>query len=125
MVPSSQERRRYPRLDNNVPLKISSDDFDVVTETQNLSCSGAYCRVDKYLEPMTRLKIHLLLPLKKHNKIVTKKISCQGVIVRSESVPGDKYFNIAIYFNDIQQKDINSLNDYINSVLGQKKSGNV
>ena len=73
---------------------------------------------------MTKLKIHLLLPFKKHNKITTKKISCQGVIVRSESTPGDQYFNIAIYFNDIQQKDINCLNDYINSVLEQTKTAN-
>ena len=113
-----QDRRKHPRLENNIPLKIRSDDFDLVTETKNLSCSGAYCRVSKYLEPMSKLKIHLLLPLKKaNNKIATKKISCQGVIVRSESVPGDQYFNIAIFFNDIQQKDVNTLNDYINSVL--------
>lgn len=114
---SAQDRRRHLRLQSNVPLKISGAEFDVVTETKNISCSGAYCRVNKYLEPMTKLKINLLLPIKKQNKIVTKKITCQGVIVRCESTPADQSYNIAIYFNDIQQKDINILNDYINSVL--------
>ena len=121
MSHSAPERRKHLRLDNNIPLKICSDDFDVVTETKNLSCSGAYCRINKYLQPMTKLKLHLLLPIKKNNKITTKKISCQGVIVRSESIPGDQYFNIAIYFNEIQQRDVNSINDYINSVLSQPK----
>ncbi len=112
-----QERRRHPRLINNVPLKLSSENADVVTETKNLSCNGAYCRINKYLEPMTKLKIQLLLPFKSKAKVTTKKVSCQGVIVRSESIPGAQYFDIAIYFNDIQQKDLNCLNDYINTLL--------
>ena len=116
---SIQERRRYTRLDNNIPLKIRSDDFDIVTETKNLSSSGAYCRINKYLEPMTKLKIVLLLPLRRRNRLTTKKISCQGIIVRTESIPGDQYFNVAIYFSDIPQKDVNCLNDYINSNLKQ------
>ena len=122
MVNPSQERRKYPRLDNNIPLKIRSDEFDIVTETKNLSSSGVYCRINKYLEPMTKLKIHLLLPLKRNNKVVTKKISCLGVIVRTESVPSEQYFNVAIYFSDIAQKDVNCLNDYINSVLDENQA---
>lgn len=118
-VNSPQERRRTPRLDNNIPLKIRSDDFDIVTETKNLSSSGAYCRINKYLEPMTKLKIVLLLPIRRHNRLTTKKISCEGIIVRTESVPGEQYFNVAIYFSDIPQKDVNCLNDYINSSLKQ------
>ena len=119
MVNPIQERRRTPRLDNNIPLKIRSDDFDIVTETKNLSSSGAYCRINKYLEPMTKLKIVLLLPLRRRNRLTTKKISCQGIIVRTESIPGDQYFNVAIYFSDIPQKDVNYLNDYINANLKQ------
>ena len=95
------ERRKHPRLEGNIPVKICSDEFDLVTETANLSRTGSYCKVDKYIEPMTKLKIHLLIPLKKGQKIVTKKISCDGVVVRTESVPGQPYYNVAIYFSDI------------------------
>ena len=109
------ERRRHPRLEKNIPLKLCGDEFDVVTETRNLSCSGAYCRVDKYFEPMTKLKIHLLLPLKKGQKGVTRKVSCQGVVVRVESQPGSEYFNIAIYFNEISKRDIKCIAEYISS----------
>ena len=109
------ERRKYPRVENNLPVKISSDELDIVTETRNLSCAGAYCRVDKYLEPMTKLQIHLLLPFKKKDKITTKKVSCQGIVVRVEPQPDEKHFNVAIYFNDIQQKDIKAISEYVST----------
>ena len=69
-----QERRREPRFEGNIPVKISSTEFDLVTETKNLSRTGAYCRVNKYIEPMTKLKLHLLLPFKRSEKIITKKV---------------------------------------------------
>ena len=114
---SSQERRRSPRLEHMVPVKLSSGDIDIVTETSNLSSSGVYCRVNAYIEPMTKLKIHLLLPVKKNSRTSTKRISCQGVVVRAESVPDQNYFNAAIFFNDIQPKDIRAISDFIEQML--------
>ena len=111
------ERRKHPRLEGNIPVKICSDEFDLVTETANLSRTGSYCKVDKYIEPMTKLKIHLLIPLKKGQKIVTKKISCDGVVVRTESVPGQPYYNVAIYFSDINVKDADYITDYVKTAL--------
>ena len=117
---SNPERRRSPRLDHTIPVKISSDDVEIVTETKNLSATGAYCRVNKYLEPMTKLKIHLLLSLKKNQKPTTKKITCQGVVVRTEAVPNSDYFHTAIFFNDITPKDGQVLKDYVDAMLEQK-----
>ncbi|HOY09391.1 MAG TPA: PilZ domain-containing protein [Candidatus Omnitrophota bacterium] len=114
---SGMDRRKYPRTQGNIPVKIYSDDFDVVTETKNLSRAGVYCQVDKYIEPMTKLNIHLLLSCKKDGKTQTKKISCQGVIVRTESVPGTDIFNVAIYFNEIKSRDAESIADFIETTL--------
>ena len=122
MIMSSSERRKDPRADNNIPLKISSEDFDIVTESKNLSCSGAYCLVDKPLEPMTKLKIQLLLPMKQKNKTIVKKISCCGVVVRSQPQEGEKNFSTAIYFNDIKDKDKKVLSQYVDVVLKNKIS---
>ena len=118
--PHSSERRLHPRLDGSIPLKISSPDFDFVTETQNLSRTGVYCRVSRYIEPMTKLKIHLLLPFKRKDKITTKKVTCSGVIVRSEAIAGKEDFNVAIYFNDIQGREADYISDYINTFLKVK-----
>lgn len=118
---SPEEKRKHPRLEKNIPLKLSYDDSDIVTETHNLSRSGAYCQVDKYIEPMTKLKIHLLLPFNKNGKVLTKKVSCHGIVVRTESAKGRDTFNVAIYFNDIQTREADYITDYINNVLYTNK----
>ena len=121
MVASFTERRKHLRLDNNVPIKLSSNEADVVTETRNLSCAGAYCKVDKYFEPMTKIKIHLLLPLKRRSKTVTKKLTCDGIVVRSESVPGENYYNVAIFFNQIGPADSKVISDYVHQQVEDKQ----
>ncbi|MDE2028728.1 MAG: PilZ domain-containing protein [Candidatus Omnitrophica bacterium] len=113
----SREKRRHPRLESKIPIKISSDHGDVLTETWNLSCSGAFCRVEQRLEVMTKLKIHLLLPFKRNDKMVTKKVSCQGVIVRVQAANDGEYYNTAIFFSDIAPKDSQAINEFIESQL--------
>lgn len=118
---SAQERREHPRSGGNIPVKICCGDSDTVTETKNVSRTGAYCQVNKYIEPMTKLKICLLLPFKRNDKIVTKKVCCYGVIVRIESVEGNGCFNIAIYFNEIQSKDAEYISEYVDSALNTQE----
>ena len=121
--PLSQEKRRHLRAEQSVPLKISCDHCDILTETKNISCSGAYCRVSRRLEPMTKLKIHLLLPLRKSDKVTTKKIACQGVVVRTQAVSGQEYYDTAIFFSDIAPKDSLTINEFVESVLGSNNHG--
>jgi len=114
-VPS--EKRRQPRVDNNLPLKISTDQVDLVTETKNISSSGVYCRVSKFLEPMTKLKVTLMLPMKRAGKTVAKKVLCGGVVVRTENIPGSDGFNTAIFFNDIHPRDSRVLAQFVDGLL--------
>lgn len=111
-----EERRKSRRLESNIPVKISQDGGDFVTETQNISRSGAYCRANQYIAPMTRLKVHLLLSIPRNGKIVTKKISCEGVVVRSDPAD-DQGCHIAIFFSDIKQRDAECITDYVNTCL--------
>lgn len=119
---SPENRRKHPRIEHNVPLKISCESGDVVTETKNVSCAGAYCKVDKYLEPMTKLQIQLLLPVKRNNKISTKKIQCHGVVVRTQTRENEDLFDTAIFFNDISPKDSRVIADFVELLLEQKKN---
>ena len=112
-----KEQRKSPRISKNFSVKFSDADFDVLTETSNISASGAYCPVTKPLDPMTKFSLLILLPFKK-NKTV-KKISCTGVIVRCESTNDDsKYpYRVGIYFSDLKDKDRKTLGTYINTFL--------
>jgi hypothetical protein len=121
MVENGRERRQHRRLDNNVPLKITSTDANFSTNTVNISRSGVYCTVDKYVEPMTKLKINLMVPVKKNNKFISKKIKCEGIVVRSEKCEGSPMHNVAIFFNDITQQDAEDIADYVGSYDDQQK----
>ena len=124
IIPQGSERRRHPRLEHTVPVKISGGDFDIVTETRDISCSGASCRVSKYLAPMTKLKVHLLLPLPAGQaglnsgaKSTTRHIDCEAVVVRAESAPDHGYFYTAIFFSDIKPRDVESIARFVVSKL--------
>ena len=122
-LPVSQEKRRHLRLEYNIPVKISSDAGDILTETKNLSCSGAFCRMTQRLEPMVRLKILLFLPLSKNDKVRSKKITCQGVVVRTQAAAGEDYYDTAIFFNDIAPKDSRTINEFVESMMEKGNYG--
>jgi len=123
-APLPQEKRRYPRVEQRIPVKISSDHGDILTETKNLSCCGAFCRMNQRLEPMTKLRIHLLLPWRKNDKVTSKKITCHGVVVRVVTVAdSEDHFDTAIFFNDIAPKDIRSISEFIESVMETRNHG--
>lgn len=114
-----QERRKYPRAQFNLPIKIVDSMFDIVTETKDISGNGAYCAVNEDIEPMTKLGITLLVPIKKGGKKLLRKINCTGVVVRKEYVQGNgkRAYNIGIYFNEIKEADRKMIVSYINSGL--------
>ena len=118
-LPLSQEKRRHLRVEYNVPVKISGGHGDILAETKNLSCSGELCRMTQRLEPMTKLKIHLFLPSRESGQKTTKKITCQGVVVRTQAV-GEDYYDTAIFFSDIAPKDSRAINEFVESMLENK-----
>ena len=72
---------------------------------------------------MTKLRVHLLLPLRKSDKVTTKKITCQGVIVRVQAAEEEDYYDTAIFFSDIAPKDSRTINEFIESMMENKNYG--
>ena len=111
------ERRRHPRSETTLPLKISKKGLDVITETRNISCSGVYCRVSEPIPLMSKLDLTLLLPIAQSRKVLTKKIKCSGVVVRSEPVivkeADTACQNVAIFFTDLTKKDKDTIAQYV------------
>ncbi|MCM8779711.1 MAG: PilZ domain-containing protein [Candidatus Omnitrophica bacterium] len=100
------EKRKHPRINKNLPVNVSLQDDDIFTETKNISCGGAYCHVDKYIKPLTKLSIKMKF------SDDSEEISCKGVVVRTqEAVPTG--YNIAIFFNEISQDNLNKLKNYV------------
>lgn len=121
MIPAEyagNERRKGQRALAHIPVRIAQEAGDIVTETLNISRSGAYCQVNERVELMTKLKVQILLPSRKNQKR-SKTIHCQGVVVRVEPAAHNGRFDVAIFFSEIAQRDAESINDYVGSCFEQ------
>jgi len=114
-----KEKRQCPRVEKILPIKLSVSDFDVLTETTNISISGVYFPVGKPLELMTKLNVVLLIPITRNRTKTIKKISCTGVIVRCEVVGESKKhpYRAAMYFSDLSDRDRKILRVFVNPFL--------
>ena len=81
-VMGQRERRRAPRIAERIPLAITDAKAELQTETKNLSTAGAYCALERFIPPMTKLQVQLDLP----NGAQFARIRCSGVVVRVEPV---------------------------------------
>ncbi|MGB2705653.1 MAG: PilZ domain-containing protein [Candidatus Omnitrophota bacterium] len=120
-MPTKGEKRKYPRLkDRNISLKVKSGDIDIITQSLDISASGVYCKVEKEIPLLSRIKVLLILPKSKKDPSgadQTAKIETDGVVVREHPVIIDGaivHYDVAIFFDNISVKDRESILDYIN-----------
>lgn len=114
----SEERRRFPRISEEISLKLHLDDFDAVAHTLNISASGIYCKVDKEIPLMSRLKLILMIPSFLRDDAGVKKVEVTGVVVREHPVIIDgsiRHYDVAIFFEDLLPKDREIISGYISN----------
>lgn len=112
----SKEKRQYPRIARTLPLKVQANGYDFSTSTQNVSCVGTYCRVAKYIPPFTKVLIKLSLPVLTASANKNYNVECHGVVVRAED-EREGGFNIAIFFNQIQENQRKKISEYVEQFL--------
>lgn len=115
------ERRKHPRVEEKIPLKVRDEGFDTISVTKNISCSGVFCQVDGYFPLLSKVKIVLLLPSEEKSK--AHPIHIEGVVVRSEPVKSPSNpncRNIGIFFSRIKKQDMAKISAYINYILAKR-----
>jgi hypothetical protein len=112
----NKERRLHPRLDRNLPINVAANGYDFFTTTHNISCVGAYCHIEKYVPPFTKVKIKLNLPVSVNGSKQDYGVECHGVIVRTEDEAAGG-FNVAIFFNEIKEHFRQKIAHYISGSL--------
>ena len=108
---STDNRRRHARIPHRLPLQLTHDVHDLITKTENVSASGAYCIVKRYVAPMTKLQVRLEIPGQTH-----LSVKCEGVVVRTDPPQPDPKrheYSVAIFFQDISERDRTTLAHYI------------
>ncbi len=115
------ERRKHPRLkDKDISIRLSGEGVSAITQSLDVSASGVYCKVDRKIPLMTRVRITLSFPSsgKRSGK---KDMEIDGVVVREHPVKKDgkiEHYDIAIFFNTLMPRERKTLIEYINSKKG-------
>lgn len=113
----SEERRSEPRIhDEKLGLRLNIDGFDTVTHTLNISASGIYCKIDKEMPLMSRVKLVLMIPDEIKDEKTTQHVELEGVVVREHPVimNGEtKHYDVAIFFDNLSSKNKEIISNYI------------
>ena len=117
------ERRTFPRVrDEGLALKLNLGDFDTMTHTLDISASGIYCKIDKEIPLMSRVRLKLMVPDSSMTDKAPKELDVDGVVVREHPVIIDgviRHYDAAIFFDNLSEKNREIIQDYISS----KKKG--
>lgn len=111
------ERRRALRANAEIPLEIKKEKGVIEARTENISSSGAYCTLDRFVPLNTELNVSLILPdedIKEEEK--AKRVTCHGIVVRTEPTgEGDEHtgYGMAICFTDLARRDREKIKDYV------------
>jgi hypothetical protein len=113
---NSFERRINQRFDAHLPIDITGAGFEMSVTTKNISCSGIYCQVDRFIPVMTKLELNIVVPLIENQKKVEKQFKCHAIVVRTEPESQREmtdYCSVGLFFTDLSEKDRNLLATYI------------
>ena len=115
------ERRRAPRIDERVSLAITDGGAELATETHNLSASGVYCTLDRFITPMSKLQLRFELP----DGARRTTIRCAGVVVRVEPVIAGAErarYNVAIFFTELSERNRSAISRFVRRRLSATPS---
>ena len=115
-----RERRRSTRVDARIALKLSGGDEtfpaeSITTESINVGAEGVYCHVGRFIAPLTRLHVTMVLPLKgRKGQVKNEIVKAQGVVVRCQpSGTEDGGYRIACFFTGLDPSTRETLEEYV------------
>jgi len=118
---TGRERRQAPRAFERVALAITDASTVYQADTKNISASGAYCTLGKFIAPMTKLQLQFELP--DHARRVT--VRCSGVVVRVEPVVASAergLYDTAIFFTEISERHRAAISRFVQQRLAATSS---
>ena len=119
------ERRAFPRVKAGFPVKFAAEESGIMAHAEDISYSGVYCVVNKFIPLYTKVFLALFVPLFKGKDRVEERMDCEGVIVRAEAIqPEEKepVYRVAIFFSEIHQKDKQKIARYVEERLEESQN---
>ena len=115
------ERRRKARTEARLSMRVEGNPVEgqpaqVVTESQNISASGVYCRSSHFLAPFSKVDLTIVLPHMPGVRSGKELLKCEGIVVRCDPAAakrGDKGFQLACMFSDIGPRHRELLEEFV------------
>ena len=115
------ERRKKARTDARLSMRVEGQPAEtapaqVVTETQNISSSGVYCRASHFLAPYSKVDLTIVLPRLPGVRAGNELLKCEGIVVRCEPAAakrGDKGYQLACMFSGLESRHREMLEEYV------------
>lgn len=114
--PMGVERRRAPRVKERLLLALTEGASTFQAHLHNLSATGAYCALDRFLPPMTKLEVQCVLL----NGSQPTHIRCTGVVVRVEPVVANverPSYHVAIFFTELSEQGRAAIEQFVRDRL--------
>ena len=114
-----RERRKAPRVDIELPITLEGASGEVRGKTLNISASGIYFELSRYIEPMTKMRMGLAIPL---GAADGKEgiVQFDGIVVRTEpEAESDEVeaYRMAVFFTDVPESSMEILSRFISANL--------
>jgi len=113
------ERRKEQRVEANLAVTVTGGPSEAQGKALNISANGIYFESPYYLEPLTKVRLALVVPDADPRKKVLP-VTCDGVVVRvepEERNPAIAQYRVAIFFTLVPENSRKTLDRYIRSRL--------
>jgi hypothetical protein len=117
---SLSERRKTPRVAAELPIAIEGGPAEASGKTLNISENGVYFEVPHFIEPLTKVRMELLIPAGEKSEEEGVRFGFDGVVVRVEpETPADHQgpFRVAVFFTNVPEYSMAALQGYIERQL--------
>ncbi len=113
---SAKERRKAHRVDAALPILISGGEERAEGKTLNLSSNGVYFESPREIEPLTKVRMELMVPVLEGGTEKEMGVSFDGVVVRADldnADPNVQRYRIAVFFTHVSQASQKVLDSFI------------
>lgn len=113
------ERRKAQRVEANLAVTVRGGPAEAKGKALNVSTNGIYFESPNFIEPLTRVRLELLVPDPGPSRRELM-VTCDGVVVRIEPErkdPSVSAYRVAIFFTLVPDASQKTLDRYIRARL--------
>jgi hypothetical protein len=117
---ATTERRRRERVQARLQIELQMEPGEPThaSDTINISSNGVYFNSPRFIAPLTKLGLRLLLPDEEAGGEIP--VDCSGIVVRiqpEQPTPGLDRYEVACYFTDTSPEFQEQLGRYVQKHL--------